>query len=266
MTLGDMSNLWLVTLQQPQASFTVGGGGAPTWGSIPNPQFGQGYCEFTINQGYLELMGEIEDLELALVSFTMLSTVRTFKYAVPPNGYAPISHVAHFFYQPVGLPYIWELRNGSYFVSWMEFQKKTGQGYLAPYAFGTQPGYATIDPTLKNIYIYPGSANAGDTMTVEYSPLPSAGATGCPTLVAPGDTPILPIDCHMAIVYWALGAAFMRAREMAASKFYNNEDPRNPGLYQMEVKKIRSKYVKKFHGDTIRVEPFADDLSTSRFS
>lgn len=258
MTLGDLSNAIIVELQQPNASFTVGGGGNPNWQA--NQQYSQGLVEFWINQAYIKLLGDLEDLELVTVSFTLTSLVNTYKYAIPPSGYAPISHVSHVFYQPKGLPYNMELRPGSGLISWSEFQGKwTGEGYLSPYAFGTQPYVVAIDPLLANLYFFTGSAQAGDTITVYYSPLPAKGATGCPTLVAETDTPLLPIDTHIAIYYYAMSKLWMRGREMEAAKM-------NLELYEAEKNAIRAKYTRKTHGDILRIEPFADDLSISRWS
>lgn len=201
-------------------------------------------------------MGDLEDLELSLISFTITSTASTFKYAIPAAGYAPISHVGRVFYQPKGLLYNLEFRPGSELISWSEFQGKySGQGYLLPYAFGTQPLVATIDPLLANLYFYPGSASAGDTITVEYQPLPLKGATGCPTLVNATDTPLLPLDCHMLIFYYAMWLLWARAREMGAMELYDKK-------YLQEIIMIRSKYTKKHHGDTFRIEPFGDTLNS----
>jgi hypothetical protein len=278
MLLGDMSNSVLVLLQQPGAAFVVYEGNVapavtgPSWSSLTNPQFSQGLVEFAINEGYKVLMGDIEDIELALVSYTTPSIASTYKYPLPgttsaaTTNYATVSHVAKVFYQPYGLPYNWEFRPGSGLISWSEYQRSyTGQGYLQPYAFGTQPLVATVDPPRQNLYFFPGSARASDTITVEYAPIPtppsSAGvaATGCSILINPTDSPIIPADCHMAIVYYALGFLWVRAREQATALMYYN--PAGAGLYQSELKKIRQKYTKVAHGDVIRMESTMMPLS-----
>jgi hypothetical protein len=271
--LGDLSNTALVLLQQPGAQYTVGGGTTtgPTWSSLNNPQFSQGLVEFAINQGYKKVMGDIEDIELALVSFTLSSTAVTSKYAIPPADYAQISHVARVSYQPFGLPYTYEYKKGYYLVSWDEYQKLwTGQGYLQPYAFGTQPQVAAVDPLRQNLYFYPGSARAGDTITVYYTPIPTnpiggtVTAIGCPILVAPTDNPIIPDDCDAAILYYALGLLWVRAREQAIALMYYNPSRQNPGWYQNEIELIRQKYLKVTHGDVLRVGPQLDSLSLTR--
>jgi hypothetical protein len=272
--LGDLSNTILVLLQQPGAAYTVGGGTVtgPTWSSLNNPQFSQGLVEFAINEGYKVLMGDLEDIELALVTYQIPSIASTFKYPLPGTpgaavaNYAQVSHVARVFYQPFGLPYNWEFRPGSGLISWSEYQRTyTGQGYLQPYAFGTQPLVATVDPPRQNLYFFPGSARATDTIQIEYAPIPtqpsatSVPAVGCSILIQPTDNPIIPFDCDMAIVYYALGLLWIRAREQNTSMLYYN--PSGSGLYQAELKKIRQKYTKTTHGDVMRLEPSMVPLS-----
>jgi hypothetical protein len=260
-----MSNAILIALQQPGASFSVGNpdAGSPNWSNstIPttyagaSPQFGQGLVEYAINEFYRQVLGEVEDLEINLISFSFSSTIQTYKYAIPLSGYANISHVARVFYKPSGLPYTWEYAQGQKFISWNEFQAQyTGQGYLLPYSFGTQPDVCAVDPLLTSLYFFPGSAIAGDTITVEYSPIPTPGATGCPTLVNATDAPILPVDCHMAIVYGALSFLWIRARESQMAGLAAQQ-------YREEIQKIRMKYVRKTHGDTIRIRAFSDRVA-----
>lgn len=274
MQLGDLSNTILVLLQQPGAAYTVGGGTVtgPSWSSLTNPQFSQGLVEFALNEGYKVLMGDIEDLELALVSYVTPSIATTFKYALPgtsaavTQNYAQVSHVARVYYQPFGLPYIWEYKKGSGLIAWDEYQMTyTGQGYLQAYAYGTQPLVATIDPNRQYVYFYPGSARVNDTITVQYAPIPTPPASdgtpavGCSILINPTDSPIIPYDCHMAIVYYALGLLWIRAREQNTSLLYYN--PSGAGLYQTELAKIRKKYTKRSHGDVMRLQPTMMPLS-----
>lgn len=253
MTLGDLSNLILTTLQQPGASFTVGGGGGPNWASLTNPQYSQGLVEFSINEGYRATMGDLWDMQLTVVTFTLTSTVNTFKYAIPPSGYSNIGHVVRVFYQPKGLPYTQEFRPGVGLIAWDEFQQTyTGEGYLAPYSFATQPYVCTIDPLLQNLYFYPGSNIAGDTITVDYQPLPG-NTTGAPLLTAQTSTPLLPVDTHMAIFYYAMHLLWVRARETAESQRFF-------GLYDNEIQKARFKYSRKHMGDNQRIVPQIDYL------
>lgn len=269
MTLGDFSNLCLVTLQQNGASFTVGGGGGPQWSSLSSPQYSQGLVEFCINEGYKKAMGDLWDLQLTLLTVTQLSTTTTYKYPILPatgGPYANVSHVGRVFYQPYGLPYTWEYRPGSQLISWAEYQGKyTGQGYLLPYSFGTQPKVATIDPLLQNVYFYPGSARSGDTITVEYQPIPTynsaspIAASAGGILVNQTDTPLLPPDTHMAIFYYAMWLLWARAREMQAMELYQK-------MYVAELAAVRMRYTLKHGGDTMRVEPFGDPLTLGTFT
>lgn len=251
----------LTSLQQPGASFVIGGAAStgPLWSSVQNAQFSQGLVEFAINEGYKKVMGDLDDIELALVSYTFSSTATTNSYTFPPVNYAQVSHIARIFYQPFGLPYSREFRPGTELVSWAKFQRVTGQGYLNPYSYGTQPLFATVDPTRTKIFFYPGSARAGDTVTVDYTPIPtpySAGIapTGCPILVNASDTPIIPADCHMAIVYYALSILWVRAREVDMAQVTTNQ-------YNSEIAAVKYKYTKLSHGDSICVEPFLDRLA-----
>ena len=273
MELGDLSNSALVLLQQPGAAYTVGGGTVtgPTWSALTNPQFSQGLVEFAINEGYKVLAGDLADIKLALVSYVLTSTALTYKYALPgtpsaaTTNYARFSRISKVFYQPFGLPYTYEYRPGSGFISWSNYQLEyTGQGYLQPYAYGTQPRVATIDPPRQNLYFFPGSARAGDTVTIEYAPIPTppsatgVPAVGCSILIQPTDNPVFPDDCDMAILYYALGFLWVRAREQSIALMYYNPNPASPGLYQSELKKIRQKYITVGDGDIIKMEP---DLS-----
>lgn len=243
-----MENLSLTLLQQPGVNF---GGTGPTWPS--NAQFGQGLIDFCLNEGYKQLMGDLDELEIALVSFPLTSTVQTYKYTIPPATYAQIASVGRVFYTPIGFTYSREFRPGRELISWSQFQTYTAQGWMEPYSFTNLPRWVTVDPTLNHLYFYPGCANAGDSITVEYTPFPTASSVNCPTLVASTDIPGLPVDCHIAIVNYALSMLWVRARELATAGVYSK-------IYQDNVLNITRKYQKKHHGDTIRVEPFLDGL------
>lgn len=264
MTLGDLSNLILTTLQQPGASYTVGGGGGPAWTSQNNPQYSQGLVEFCVNQAYLRLIGDLWDQQLTLSSFTITSTVNTAKYSIPPAGYGQICHVARVFYQPFGLPYTKEQRPGMNLISWDEFQQTyTGEGYLTPYSFGTEPYVCTIDPLLQNLYIYPGSGRAGDTITIYAVFFPGGTSTspltgGPSILINATDVPITPLDTHMAIYYYAMHLLWVRARE-------TRESQRFLQLYEVDLAKSQQKYARKFNGDNQRILPNLDYLGLNPF-
>lgn len=266
MTLGDLSNLVLIELQQAGAQFATGGAtsSGPAWAAQNNPQYSQGLVEFCINEGYKKMMGDIEMLELALEQYTFSSIQQTYIYPFPPAPtaslvYPQVSHIARIYYHPFGLLYTREFRPGTELVSWAKFQRITGQGYLLPYSFGTQPTWATVDPLRQNIYFYPGSARSGDTITVQYAAIPTpyiggVAPTYCAILVNSTDTPVTPYDTHMAIFYYAMHLIWIRAREADQAKI-------SRAMYDNEIKLIKDKYTKLTHADTITVEPFLDNLS-----
>jgi hypothetical protein len=262
-TLGDLSNLALVTLQQPNVNFVTGGAAStgPNWQA--NQQYSQGLVEFAINEGYKKMMGDIEAIELFLVNYQIPSIANTYIYPFPPTGYAQVSHVARIYYKPFGLLYTLEFRPGTQLTSWANFQDITGQGFLRPYSFGTQPTWASIDPLRQNIFFYPGSARSGDTISVQYAPIPTpyfnvsgvqTAPIGCPILVNETDTPVTPYDTHMAIYYYAMFILWQRARQMDAARASLAD-------YKTEIADIKFNYTKIQHGDTIRIEPFMDRLS-----
>lgn len=254
-----MENSILTLLQQPGASFSTG---SPNWTNPAltatyagaTPQYSQGLIDFWINEGYKQLMGDLDELEIGLVSFPLTSTVQTYKYAIPPATYAAIASVGHIYYQPVGLTYIREFRPGTELISWAQFQRYTSQGWLEPYSFATLPNFVTVDPLLQNLYFFPGCANAGDSITIEYTPFPTASSVNCPTLVNASDVPVLPVDTHIAIVNFALSNLWVRAREAVMAGVYEKK-------YQQNVADILRKYARKHHGDTQRLEAFGAPLS-----
>jgi len=247
MTLQDMESFCLSILQQssPQPNF----GNAPAWGGVTNPIFPQATIDFFLNEGYRQFLADTEEIELALVTYTFSSTALAQQYAFPPAGYAECSKIARVYYMPNNQLYSLEFEPGVTFTSWDEFQQITGFGYLRPYAFGTQPTLCAIDPQRANIVFYPGTANAGDTITIQYIPLPTAGATGCPTLVNPTDAPITKSDTHIAIVYRALAELWIKAREAGMAQTYMQK-------YEAMVADTVRKYQLLSHGDNKRIRPF----------
>jgi hypothetical protein len=247
-----MENVILSALQNsgPPPNF----GAAPAWASFPSADFPQATVDFFINEGYRAFLSDTADMELFLVEYTFLSTENTSTYAFPIAGYAECAEIARIYYQPVGLPYTREFDPGVEFTSWQEFQRITGQGYLLPYSFGTQPQLCAVDPLRQNIVFYPGSANVGDTITVQYIPLPTGTATGCPLLVNPTDTPVTKSDTHLTICYRAAAEIWIQAREAQTAAYYMKR-------YEDGVAKIRKRYELLSHGDTKRIKPFADSLS-----
>lgn len=240
MQLMDLENECLIYLQQPGAN----PGGAPTWSSLTNPQFNQAVIDWSINRGYERLMGDVAEMEIVANSFTVSSTTGTFYYtATPPAGQPNACRYNRIFYAPVGLNYTYEYRPGFLFIDWTEFQKLTDWGYLLQTGASTStlPTYWSLYPDRTKLACYPGTANAGDQITFMYAPLPTPGASFCPTLVNPTDTPVLPADCHEAIAQWALNVLWTKQREaqMALSA---------KARYQEELERIKTIYTAAHKG------------------
>lgn len=245
MALADMENSFLAQLQAPGAVF----GGSPNWGSLTNPSFGQGLVDFFLNEGYKRLMVDLSDLDIFLTTITIASVASTSSYAIPGTGQPAIARVSRVYYMPSGQNYNYEYRPGRQFVSWERFQAETGQGYLRPYSYGTLPSFAAIDPPRQNLVFYPGSAAAGDTITMQYNPIPTAGAASCPTLVAETDVIVLPSDAEDTIVNWALHKGWLKAREVGQSQFALQN-------YNEGVARLRSRYQQTHKGDIMQIDSF----------
>ncbi len=250
MALADMENSFLAQLQAPGAVF----GGVPNWASLTNPSFGQGLTDFFLNEGYKRLMVDLSDLDLFLTTITFPSVASTSSYPIPLAGGPQIARVARVYYMPNGQLYNYEFRPGKEFISWEQFQTQTGQGYLAPYSFGSLPSYASLDPTRKNLVFYPGSAAVGDTIQVQYNPIPTAGASSCPTLVAATDTIVLPSDAEETIVNWALHKGWLKAREVGQSQAAHQ-------AYIDGMLRLRARYQQTHKGDIMRIDPFNASLN-----
>lgn len=231
----------LLQLQQPGAN----PGGAPNWGGLTNPSFSQAVVDFAINRAYERLMMDVADLELYSQVLSITSVANTYQYPLAASGYPKIHLVQRLFYAPQGLSYTLEFTPGVRLISWDAFQEFTAAGYLQQFAFGVQPDFAAIDPTRTNLYFYPGSANSGDTITLNYVPIPTAGTT-VPPLSAETDTPVLPADTHEAIAYSALAFLWIKAREFDASMSFRK-------LYAEEVQRIRDLYYRSSAGSSMRI-------------
>lgn len=231
----------LLQLQQPGAN----PGGAPNWGALTNPAFSQATVDFALNRAYERLMMDLADLELYSQVMTITSTANGYQYGIPTSGFPKIHLVQRVFYAPQGLSYTLEFIPGVRLVDWRKFQVYTAGGYLQPFAFGVQPDFAAINPTRTQLCFYPGSANSGDTITVNYAPIPTAG-TSVPLLVNETDTPVLPADTHEALTYAALAFLWIKARELDASAMFRK-------LYADEVQRIRDLYYRSSAGSSMQL-------------
>ncbi len=250
MTLQDLENALLAEMQQPGVNF----GGAPTWSALNNPAFNQGVVDYAINQAYKRVMRDLQNTEVYSYAITFNSTANTSQYPIPSSGgtsQPAIAMVQRVFYAPSGLGYTYEFEPGIRFLSWPEFQAFTGEGYLRPYSFGVQPDVCAVTPDRKNIAFYPGSANAGDTITVNYMPIPTPGAVAVATLVAETDAAVLPDDASDAMLFAALMRLWPKAREFGAVKVYKD-------LYDAEIAKLRDQYTRASAGFGMRLRDKSD--------
>ena len=245
MNLNDIQNELLAQLQQPGITTF---GSAPNFASVPSPAYAADRLTHYANEGYIRLMNDIAELELFVVKDQFLSAASTFSYNIPNTAnYPQIAMVLRVMYQPVGLTYNYEFQQGINFVQWELYQQQTGYGYYQQLSFGTQPRICTVSVDRTQLWFYPGSAQSGDTIQNYYAPLPTAGALLCPTLVAGTDVPVLPSDCHKAIVFWALCELWINAREIQMAQYMRS-------LYDQEVKRIKELYLKRGKGDTFSIQ------------
>jgi hypothetical protein len=271
-----------------QQSAMINYGGAPNWnaGMVGNqqPQFPQAMVDFQINRGYLALMASFSELELGLYQVQFLSTANTNSYPLPPPPGAigqtliwdqgqwdvnlwgpgqatgtpnpPIHRVARLFYAPQGLNYNLEFEPGIRMLPWKEFQRYTAAGYLDNYSFGVQPEVCAVNPGRNQLWFYPGTASAGDVITLQYIPIPTNG-TQVPLLSGPTDTPIiLPDDVQELIIYYAAAKLLPRARDAAGAAYYQQ-------LYQTEFARIKQDYLRDSGANKMRFSDATADRATS---
>lgn len=165
-----------------------------------------------------------------------------------------VARIQRVYYAPQGQNYNFEFRPGQELIGWNQFQHLyTAQGYLQKYAFGTRPNAATVSPDRKFLQLYPGSASSGDQITIQYTPMLTAGATTCAPLVNATDTPLFPEDYHEAILQWALSILWLRARDQGQAA-----DARQQ--YQQMVASYRTAYLQTNAGETFGFQPFSPSL------
>lgn len=252
----DLENECLAALQSPLVNF----GAAPNWGSQQGPQLSQAFVDHAINRGYARVLNDLADLEIVTATITFTSTTQVYKYTIPPvpATQPAIRMVRRVFYQPLGIPYALELEPGARLISWAEFERVTGAGYLQPFSFAQQPEVCAVSPDRKSIQFYPGPTTTGDTITVNYAPIPTAG-TSVPPLSNATDVPVLPDDCSEAIVFWALTLLWPKQREFAAREVYAKN-------YREEIQRLRDTYARSSAGDKLQITDPGTILASSGFA
>lgn len=262
MQLQDMENEILSNLQQtPLVNF----GQAPNWNAATNPEFDKPTIDHWISRGYLKVMRDVEDLDVALFSATFLSTAQTYRYSLNPvatTGATPnppvgAGGIQRLFYTPQGQPTL-EFEPGIKLIPWKEFQRYTVAGWFQPSSYGPYPEWASVSPDRQWLYFWPGCASAGDSIEVQYVPIVTAG-----TLVAPlaneTDTPYFNEDFHDLIVTWAMAKLYPKARAMNAKQVTIKE-------YYDELLQLRAKYEKRSGGDKQRItDVWIDRMSAGPF-
>jgi hypothetical protein len=238
----DLSNECLIMGQWPGAN----PGGTPTWAATG--QMTQAVVEFAVNKGYTRVMSDISNWEMFLVTDTQSSVANQSDYIIPKvaNNNPTVSTVHRVYYAPTGLLYTKEFAGQLEFKSWNDYQVTTSLGMAAPFSFGIQPTYVAVKPDRTKIAFMPGPAQSGDTITVQYTPLPTVGAAICPTLVNPTDTTVLTTDFDQAIVLRAMWMLWLKAREGEMSRWAMTE-------YDKEIKRLRDMNVGSSIQDSISI-------------
>lgn len=244
------------------------------------PQFPQGMVDYQINRGYLNLMAAFSEVELGMYTCQFVSQAGALFYPLPPPGPAlpliwnagewnvnlwgpanglpnpPIHRLCRLFYAPQGLQYNLEFEPGVRMIPWKQFQRYTAAGYLEAYSFGTQPEVCAVSPDRQFLYFYPGTANAGDIITLQYIPIPTAN-TEVPLLVNPTDTPvILPDDVQDLIPYYAAWKLLPRARDAAGAAYYGK-------LFVDEVDRLSQDYFRQSGANRQTISDAGMDQATS---
>lgn len=252
MQLQDTEN-WV--LWNTQQSELVNFGSVPNWASANNPQLPRSAVDAAINRAYIRLLQDLADLEIATVTTTKASVAQQSDYTLPLNAADPaVQRICRVYYQPVGQSYTQELEPGVRLVSWKKFQSLNGAGYLRPFTYGTIPDFVAVSPDRKKLSFYPGTANAGDTITIEYVPYVTAGSS-VPLLVAETDTPILPDSCDDAMVYLATSYCWPKLQPA-------DFGPMNEwlGLYARELARLREMLSQRSRGDFQQITDAALEL------
>lgn len=258
MDLADMENEVLSTLQQTEL---VNFGGSPAWSNATNPEFDQKTVDHWLNRAYLKVIRDVSDIDVAMYSATFSSTANTLSYPLPPavasgDPNPPCAELRRAFYTPQGLNYTLEFAPGVRMLPWKEFQRYTAAGYLEQFSYGTQPEICAVSPDRKSLYFYPGTANAGDSIELQYTPVPTAG-TLVPLLQNEDDSPyVLPDDFHELLPIYALYKLWPKARATQASADYLKQ-------YYDQLAYIRAMWKRRSGGDQQRFTDVVVDRATS---
>jgi hypothetical protein len=268
MTLNDLMNSVLWNLQQSEL---VNFGGAPSYASAVNPAIDQNALIFQINRAYQRVFVDLSDCEIELAHFQFKSVANCSDYTLPPGAggqadsavnyynigqpladvgtttppHASVQRIGRILYHPHGQIWTMDFAGGIRLCSWRQFMSYCAFGYLRPFTFNIIPDYATVTPNRKVLSFFPGSANEGDTITVEYVPYLTTGTTW-PPLTGGDDTPTLPDEAENMVIFWATALCWPKLREMQAAQDYEQK-------YMAESLRVREQLGPRSRGDTFRI-------------
>ncbi len=244
------------------------------WSEAANPEFDQPTIDFWINRAYIKVMRDVSDIDVALWTATFLTVPNTTFYPLPPpppvnelllptsgeplllpgSGSPlllqsgplnpPVAELRRVFYTPVGLGYQLEFEPKVRMLPWKEFQRYTAAGYLNNFSYGTQPEVCSVTPDRTKLAFYPGTANAGDSVELQYSTIPTTGTFVAP-LVNETDVPFLPEDFQDLIPLHALSNLWPKARAMEAAGAALKQ-------YYDQLAYVRAMWKRRHGGDQMR--------------
>ncbi|MDE2104448.1 MAG: hypothetical protein KGL39_44850, partial [Patescibacteria group bacterium] len=166
---------------------------------------------------------DLGDLDLNCWTASFLSTASTNTYVIPPvatpTPNPPCNELRRLFYTPVGTTYQLEFEPGVRMMPWKEFQRYRAAGFLAPQTYGQQPQICAVTPDRTEVAFWPGSANAGDTIEIQYATTPTKG-TQLPLLVNETDAPELPAPFHELIPLYGTHLLMPKARSLSGAQDY----------------------------------------------
>lgn len=257
--MSNLNNLENMILSETQQSELVNFAGAPNWAASTNPSMNQAKVDYYINRAVMWALRGVAELEIASFRAQFLSVANTTNYNVPPpiagTPNPPCHLIQRVYYAPLGQNYTLEMEPGIRLLPWKTFQRAVWAGYLSPFSFGPQPFICSMTPNRKQIAFYPGTATNGDTITFDYSPIPTTG-TLVPPLVAGTDVPILPDEYDDMIVQYAAPPLWRSLREFGAA---NNAEK----LAQAMLEEAIKHGLKRTKGDKMQITDARDDFTTS---
>lgn len=186
------------------------------------------------------------------VNFTLSGSTLSGGTSSNPN----VQQLRRVFYQPQGQLYTRENAPGIRLISWEEFQSNTASGFLAPFAFGTEPDYIALSPDRRALNFFPGPALSGDLVTIEYTPAATA-STGQPLLVNQTDVVPLPDDMRDMMVLNAMYWIWPVAGQFGLRKEALQE-------FKEEMMRIRADWSKGSAGESQRIVDAVDIRGWSR--